>query len=457
MSTLPTISGPVTGGSKGRPFSLPQADLASRGYVAEEFFLEGSASGYRPKSDTPFTPDGRWDAVADGTADYRTRILVVRPAHPATATGTAVVQWLNVTAGYELGTADDDELLSGSVWVGVSAQKVGIDGFPPEAPRYQGRQLRIPPLKQWDAGRYASLAHPGDRYSFDVFAQAGAAVRSGAVTGGIAVERLVATGASQSASRLTTYINAIHPLAPVFDAFVPTITAGWGGTLADIPPGTAVTDVARRTVATRIRSDIDEPVMIVNSECETVAMYPTRRADDDGFRFWEVAGTPHVVPLAPAPEPRVNDRVDNLLSYRPVLSSAHRAMHRWLVDGTPPPTFPVIEVTADGTIRRDDDGNAVGGVRLPELAAPIAEYHGRDEDAPGLLMLYGWARPFSRDELRTRYPSASAYAVAYRRATDDLISAGGLRPEDAAARADEADRIAAELDQAGFFIQRLSS
>ena len=123
-----SISGPIVGGSQGRPFSVPVADLATRGYVAEEYFIDGTASAYAPASDAPFTADGRWDAVVDGTADYRTRILVVRPGDPAGANGTAVLHWLNVTAGYELGTADDEELLSGFVWVGVSAQKVGIDG-----------------------------------------------------------------------------------------------------------------------------------------------------------------------------------------------------------------------------------------------------------------------------------------------------------------------------------------
>ena len=240
-----SISGPIAGGSQGRPFSLPLADLATRGYVAEEYFLDGTASGYAPASDAPFTPDGRWDAVVHGTADYRTRILVVRPADPAAANGTAVVHWLNVTAGYELGTADDDELLSGFVWVGVSAQKVGIDGFPPERPRYQGRQLPQPPLKEWDAERYASLVHPGDAFSFDIFSQAGAVVRSGAVTGDVAVDRIVATGPSQSGSRLTTYINAIHPLVPVYDAFLLTITGGLGTNLQDPPPNVALLDTAR--------------------------------------------------------------------------------------------------------------------------------------------------------------------------------------------------------------------
>lgn len=440
-----TISGPITGGTQGRPWSLPQTDLAARGYVAEEHFLEGTATRYRAKGDAPLTPDGRWDAEPDGTADYRTRVLVVRPVDPAAGNGTAVVQWLNVTAGYDLGTADDDELLSGYVWVGVSAQKVGIDGFPPEAPAYSGRQAPMPPLKVWDPERYSSLVHPGDPYSFDIFTQAGAAVRSGDLTGGLRIERVIATGASQSGARLTTYINAVHPLVGLYDAFVPTITSGAGTLLGDIPPNSPTVDVSRRMARTRTRDDVTTPVMIVNSECEAVAMYPTRRDDDDSFRFWEVAGAPHVVAVAPAKEPREGGRIDNPLTYRPVLSAAYGAVHRWLVDGTRPPSQPRIEFADDGTIVRDSYGNAIGGIRLPEMGAPIAEYHGRD-DATGLLALYGWARPFTRDELGSLYRSRDAYADAFRAAVDDIAATGALRPEDVPATKDGAEKIAADLD-----------
>jgi hypothetical protein len=63
-----------------------------------------------------------------------------------------------------------------------------------------------------------------------------------------------------------------------------------------------------------------------------------------------------------------------------------------------------------------------------------------------MLMLYGWSRPFSREELRALYPSSAAYADAYRRGVDDLVAAGGLRADDAAARHDDAEKIAADLD-----------
>ena len=356
------------------------------------------------------------------------------------------MHWLNVTAGYEKGTADDEELLSGYVWVGVSAQQVGIDGRAADAPRQVSRGLPGDALKVWDPERYGSLVHPGDEFSYDIFTQAGGVIRSGAVTGGIAVDRLVATGASQSGGRLTTYLNAVHPLVQEYDAFIPTITAAGGTLLQAVPSDVSVYDTARRHIYGRHRDDLDVPVFVVNSEQETVAFGPTRRPDDGRYRFWEVTGTPHTLVEAPPPEALPVGRVDNLLSHRPVLSAAYGAMHRWLVDGTEPPTFPTVELAADGSIVRDEHGNAVGGVRLPELAAPIAEYHGRDEAFTGALMIYGWARPFPRDELRDLYASREAYADAYRRGTDELIAAGGLRSEEAPARYDNAEKIAADLD-----------
>ena len=70
--------------------------------------------------------------------------------------------------------------------------------------------------------RYASLNHPGDSYSYDMFSQAGQAIRdhAGLVLGGLRPDRVIAAGESQSAGRLVTYIDAVHPLAGVYDGFL---------------------------------------------------------------------------------------------------------------------------------------------------------------------------------------------------------------------------------------------
>jgi hypothetical protein len=77
-----------------------------------------------------------------------------------------VVEWLNVSGGID--TSPDwafshTELLrEGYAWVGVSAQFIGAAFLP-----------------SWDQARYASISHPGDSWSYDIFSQAGMAILHG--------------------------------------------------------------------------------------------------------------------------------------------------------------------------------------------------------------------------------------------------------------------------------------
>jgi len=44
------------------------------------------------------TDDGRWSFAPNTTAAYRTRVIVRRPVNAAQASGTVIVEWLNVPA-----------------------------------------------------------------------------------------------------------------------------------------------------------------------------------------------------------------------------------------------------------------------------------------------------------------------------------------------------------------------
>ena len=115
-----TVRGPVTGGQHGRPFSLPLTDLGSVGYLAEEFFVDGTAAAYEAEPGAEFSVDGKWRVLSSRTAPFRTRLLVVRPVDMTRFNGVVYVNWQNVTAGFELGIADaeSEQLLEGFAWVG---------------------------------------------------------------------------------------------------------------------------------------------------------------------------------------------------------------------------------------------------------------------------------------------------------------------------------------------------
>lgn len=431
-----TLSGPVTGGERGTPFAA--VNVADRGYLTEEYFLEGEATAYELVDGT-HSADGRWQTRTSGQkADFKTRMLVVRPEDAAAFNGTVIVFWLNVTAGFELGSASD-EALRGYAWVGVSAQKVGVHGFPQNPGG----------LKTWDPKRYGSLEHPGDAYSYDIFTQVAAAIgpdrdRQGLdPMGGLEVERLIAAGASQSAARLRTYINGVHPLTELFDGYLPFID--FGGV---VPFASERGGGRRGRSLASVRSDLDVPVIVVNSETELTSYYPVREPDSARFRLWEVAGTAHVSVARPA-ERTVEG--SNWLSYTPVYEAAIRHLHRWIRDGVEPPRMPRVEMKAgdpNPEVVRDEHGNARGGIRLPEVEAPTASHSGFGTQREGTRFgfLYGAATDFDAEQLAALYPDSKSYLDAWNAALDRAIEQGMILPEDAPEMRERAADWAARLD-----------
>ena len=75
-------------------------------------------------------PGAKVEVEECGTAPYRTRLLVVRPVDPARFNHTVLLNWQNVSAGYEQRAPSDGELYQGYAWVGVSAQEIGLYGPP---------------------------------------------------------------------------------------------------------------------------------------------------------------------------------------------------------------------------------------------------------------------------------------------------------------------------------------
>lgn len=439
------LSGPITGGKQGGPFSAPLVNLVERGYQMSEYFLKGTATGYEFLPGNEKTADGLWKVRSTEEAvPYTTRMLVIRPIAQKDFNGTVILHWQNVTAGYELGTVGDNEYLRGYAWIGVSAQKIGIDGVP--GPDAAG-------LRQWDPERYGSLDHPGDAYSYDIFTQAARAVapdrqeRNNDPMAGLRVERLVAAGASQSASRLWTYINGVHPLVDVMHGFMPYI--GSGNTIpfdADRLPRSERRRFSR--IPTQIRADLNVPVFIVNSETETLRYAAARQPDNDKFRLWEIAGSSHVsVPRRiPGDAPvRADLQSPNWHSYFPAYFAALRHMHVWLKVGTPPPVTAKIRISEGDqpAIVKDKHGNALGGVRLPDFSVPTAELRGRGTSIPGgyrLAFLFGYARDFSNDELKALYKNEKSFRSAYEKAIQASIEEGVLLEEDVAGMRDRAYR-----------------
>ncbi|MCU1484880.1 MAG: hypothetical protein JWN67_1626 [Actinomycetia bacterium] len=441
-SAAPTaVSAPLT--------PPPPATLSGPGWTVQEHTVSGTATAYERVGSWGI--DGAWEAKPSTTAGYTTRVVVRRPTDPARFNGTVVVEWLNVSAGFDnsptLVQARPELLRGGYAWVGVSAQHLGVDG--PAG------------LKANDPKRYAALSHPGDSYSYDIFSQVGQDLRAGSsLLGGLTVKRLLAAGQSQSASRMGTYINAVQPLAKVYDGFlVQDRTANLAPLFdkdAGVPP------------AAHIRTDGAGPVLEVQNEGDIVALrsHTARQDDTDRFRLWEVAGgahadeytlSPQVPSIATVAGSPCTSRA-NSAAYHVVVSAAVDALDRWAGGGAVPPTAPRIEIadpTAADPVARDAHGNAKGGIRLPQLEVPIATIDGQVNTPPpgagavfvSFCRLFGRTTPFSEAKLRALYPTHATYVAAVAAAADRLVAAGFARPADAADL--KAEAVATDVGKRG--------
>jgi hypothetical protein len=429
-----TFSGPLTAGTIIEPAFIGQFDLAAHGYTEDEFIAAGTAVGY--DLDGAATADGRWTAVPAEEAAFATRVIVRRPVDPGRFSGTVLAEWLNVSSSFD---ADPDwaflheEIVrAGHAYVAVSAQAVGVMGgtgrIDPTAPPAPGLRASSPE-------RYGSLTHPGDRYSFDLFRQVGAALRTEeAPLGGLRPDRVIAIGESQSAMYLTSYLNAVRPLC--FDGFLVHSRGAGDGPLTGAP-----IDPTKVKEGIRLRADNDVPVLILETEGDLLpplAYWRARQPDSDLVRTWEIAGTSHadnylVGPAAPlfGVTWRINEG-----PHRYVAQAALHALVAWVAEGTPPPSATPISLSelselSDGpAVVRDDAGIAVGGVRTPAVDVPVLTLSGEPPAGAGIAVawLFGSTSELPREYLVRSYGNEAGYVSAFTESLDAAIKAGFLLP-----------------------------
>jgi len=453
----PTVSGPVTGGTG---IDLPGTTtfpLRAVGYEQREYFLSGTATAYTSAS--PLAPNGRWTVSSGQTAPYETRMVVYRPIDPKRFNGTVIVEWLNVSGGVDAAaawlTGHVQMIRSGTVYVGVSAQALGIVGSPNAGGAATGG------IEATDPVRYGSLRHPGDSYSYSIYQQAGAAIRRDArtVLGGLEPARVLALGESQSAFRLVTYIDALGQQSRgIYDGYFVYSRGASGAPLSQSPQ-----PAINAPTPTLIRTDLRVPVMTFETETDLlVGQYASARQPPTRFiREWEIAGTAHydsyglVESMADngsgvADAKTFDTMVDPVSSFEggaitcpvPLNAGAHtyelraaiEALERWVTSGRAPPQSPRLDLASSTRFVTNAYGEAVGGVRTPQVQAPVAVVSGVDSTGgagAGFCFLFGKTTPFTAEQIAALYPTHAAFVQKWDRAVAADVADGYLLSPDA--------------------------
>ncbi|MEP7069809.1 MAG: alpha/beta hydrolase domain-containing protein [Usitatibacter sp.] len=227
----------------------------------------------------------------------------------------------------------------------------------------------------------------------------------------------------------------------------------------------AIADLLARLQA---RGETPPKAMFVNSTTD----YHARRASlgrtgpsgtaerpaPANMRMYDIAGASHVI-VAKAPQ---SCKVaPGRLDWTPVSRALLLRLNDWVATNAEPPAsalMPLESAAPDAALkapsyfagaviqvpRHDADGNALGGVRLPDLVAPLGTHIGLNEPRSRECMLVGAYKGFAatkaqreaagdtRPSIAERYRDRDDYVNRIRVAARDLMQQGFLLPEDAA-------------------------
>jgi hypothetical protein len=176
----------------------------------------------------------------------------------------------------------------------------------------------------------------------------------------------------------------------------------------------------------------------------------------ENVRMYDVAGAAHVT----VPNAEGCKLPPGRLDWSPVLRAMLLQLDQWVANNTAPPAsrlMPLQPANDDPTVlrapknlpdaiiqvpQRDADGNVLGGIRLPDIVAPLGVHGAQNEPLTTFsCSLVGAFIPFpknpdtkmyGRPSLTERYKNQDDYANHIRVAAREAEAQGFLLPEDAA-------------------------
>jgi Alpha/beta hydrolase domain len=459
-----------------------------------EFVLwEGRVAGeLQPTEKIPDLDKAPKDAR--GMVEYSAKISLIFPKNPKSGNGALLVDIPNRGRPYALALYNsprDEPFEAGTSEVGT--------GF------LQDRGYSVAEV-QWELGQGAELpsftdssgqkrfvegvgfAIVRDTADFLSHADSDSAATSNPLQG--AIKRVLASGKSQSGRYLKTFLLNGFNMSEgrrVFDGMhvfvsgagmLPIMQSGTGpqssatgapsfedpefrGVHEDV---LTIGDIINRVKA---RGETPPRMIMINSTTDyfslraslarTGAEGTTELPFPDNVRVYDIAGASHVVrrkancELPPA-----------RLDWSPVSRATLLHLDDWVAKGTEPPKsrlMPLEQANGDPTVlrapgqlpkatieipKRDADGNVVGGVRLPDMEAPLGVHARQNPPLSFQCMLAGGYVAFPRTQadadashdahrpVLERYKTRNDYVNRIRTAARDLEQDGFLLPDDAA-------------------------
>jgi Alpha/beta hydrolase domain len=271
-------------------------------------------------------------------------------------------------------------------------------------------------------------------------------------------KRIIAMGESQSAFFMTTYVNAIDPLARVYDGY---LIHSRSGAAAPIDGASMLSAPEALKLPVKLRTDMRVPVMQVHTETDvagllgSVGFYAARQPDSSNIRTWEIAGAAHadnylfrvggidsgltpVEQLATAWAPmsemsgmKLTEPLNNGPQHHYIAQAALHHLTNWLRNGKVPAKSEALQLSAIEPLlfATDTNGNVHGGVRSPWVDVPTSKLSGLN-NSPGPTLV-GSVKLFDQATLDRLYPGGrDEYMSKFTVSLDSAVSKGVILAAD---------------------------
>jgi hypothetical protein len=436
-----------------------------------------------------------------GRVDYAAKIILMMPAAPRAGNGALLVDVPNrglANAEALYNSPRDVPFLSGTLEQGTGFLQ--DHGFTVAEVYWElGHDADLPSFVDADdKTRYVEgvgFAIVRDAADFLASAAADSAGTPNPLKG--TINRVLASGRSQDGRFLTTFMlngfnmvgdrrvfDGMHVfvsaagLLPILQTGTGPRSSGEGAPTFANPDFPGVNDgpltIGEIIAKVEERGEVPPKMLLVSSTTDYYSLRASLgRTGESGIadrplaanvRMYDVAGGSHVV----VPQAPTCTLPPGRLDWAPVSRALLLRLDAWVSHNAEPPASELMPLEpASGeppalraptrlsaaviqVPKRDQDGNALGGVRLPDIAVPTGTNGGQNQPQTFTCMLVGSFTPFAatkaereragdpRPSIEERYRSRDDYVNRVRIAAQELVARGFLLSEDAAVIVQEA-------------------
>lgn len=447
-------------------------DFIRADYVEEEYFMRGCANIYEETGEST-------KKVICADVPYCDRFLVRRPRDARRFSGDVMIEILNATAGFDIDRmwilGKDEMMRRGVAYIGITSKPDVFDALRKfDAKRYQDISWKLPyPRKLGEEAKNADpnlMPREKDEETglfWDMLTQLTEYLKTDDVILPAGKERkLYLLGWSQSVGYMTTYRNYFafsEDGENLFDGYL----AAGGVHMLTIPLNQ---NGYGRELPHKEKVDrMPVPFIAVQTESENAnfGAYEARQENSDTpdvkYMCYEVAGATHdtvyslldyykgddyLYKIGVGPQYAGENKHPNDFPSQFAFAAIFSHLINWVRDGIVPPAAPRIKVDEKLCNVTDGSGNAAGGVRLPQIDAPVGTYYNYSEFPAmpgGKNLLFGHVEYFTAGELTSRYGSLASYEKRIKELADTAVKDGFLLAADEEACVKNAVEIAARL------------